>query len=68
MDDTGSDRSSETVKNKIGRVMGQYKEANERMNNTGDGLEGIEYANFQDYIVNSICKYYFAVFLQSVLL
>ena len=39
--------------------MGQYKEANERMNNTGDGLEGIEFSNFQDYIVNSICKYYF---------
>ena len=41
--------------------MGQYKEANERMNNTGDGLEGIEFANFQDYIVNNICKYYFAL-------
>jgi hypothetical protein len=39
--------------------MGQYKEANERMNNTGDGLEGIEFVNFQDYIVNNICKYYF---------
>lgn len=33
--------------------------ANERMNNTGSGLEGIEFANFQDYIVNDVCKYYF---------
>ena len=41
--------------------MSQYKEANERMNYTGDGLEGIEFENFQDYIVNSICKYYFVL-------
>ena len=61
MNHTGSDRSPESIKNKITKLMGQYKEANERMNNTGDGLEGIEFTNFQDYIVNNICKYYFVL-------
>jgi hypothetical protein len=57
--ENGSERSTESIKNKITRIMSQYKEANERMNNTGDGLEGIEYSNFQEYIVNNVCKYYF---------
>ena len=39
--------------------MSQYKEAHEKMKNTGSGLEGFHFANFQDYIVKNVCKYYF---------
>ena len=39
--------------------MASYKEASERMNMTGNGLEGLEHINFQDYIVKNICRYYF---------
>jgi hypothetical protein len=39
--------------------MASYKEANDRMNQTGAGLEGLDLTNFQEYIVNQVCKYYF---------
>ena len=55
----GSMRSADSIKTKIARIMASYKEANERLNATGSGLEGIEYTNFQEYVVNNICKYYY---------
>lgn len=58
-DENGSDRSSESIRSKIIRVMQSYKEASERMNMTGNGLEGIQYTSFQEYIVKSVCKYFF---------
>ena len=39
--------------------MVSYKEASERMNMTGNGLEGLEHSNFQEWVVNNICRYYF---------
>ena len=39
--------------------MASYKEANERMNRTGNGLEGLQYTSFQEYIVKNVCRYYF---------
>jgi hypothetical protein len=39
--------------------MASYKEATDRMNQTGAGLEGLDLTNFQEYIVNQVCKYYF---------
>ena len=39
--------------------MASYKEAAERMAQTGNGLQGLEYTSFQEYIVKNICRYYF---------
>ena len=39
--------------------MSSYKEAHEKMNNTGEGFNGIEMETFQTYIVKNVCKYYF---------
>ena len=39
--------------------MASYKEANERLLNTGSGIKGLAYTNFQELIVNTVCKYYF---------
>ena len=56
----GSMRSAESIRTKIIRVMASYKEAHERINNTGNGIHGFEKDNtFQEYIVRDICKYYF---------
>jgi hypothetical protein len=35
-----------------------YKEAKERIANTGAGLEGTEFKKFQDYIHAKVCKWY----------
>ena len=39
--------------------MSSYKEASERMAQTGNGLTGIEYTSFQEYVVKNVCRYYF---------
>ena len=39
--------------------MASYKEASERMAQTGNGLHGLEYTSFQEYIVKNVCRYYF---------
>ena len=39
-------RSAESINSKIGRVMASYKEANEKMNQSGGGLNGIKYTTF----------------------
>ena len=40
--------------------MASYKEAHERINNTGNGVHGFEKDNtFQEYIIRNVCKYYF---------
>ena len=52
-------RSAESIKTKIARVMASYKEANERLMNTGSGLNGLAYTTFQELIVNIVCKYYY---------
>ena len=45
--------------------MSSYKEANERLNQTGGGFDGIELTTFHEWIVKNVCKYYFE--LDSVL-
>ena len=52
-------RSADSIKTKIARVMASYKEANEKLNGSGRGLEGIDYTNFQEYVVTNICPFYF---------
>ena len=39
--------------------MASYKEASERMNRTGNGLEGFQFTSFQEYVVRNVCRYYF---------
>ena len=41
--------------------MASYKEAHEKMNNTGNGLgkHSLEFTTFQEFIVKNVCKYYF---------
>ena len=40
--------------------MSSYKEANERMNRTGNGItDPLKYSTFQDFIVENVCKHYF---------
>ena len=52
-------RSADSIKTKIARVMASYKEANERLLNTGSGIQGLAYTTFQELIVNTVCKYYY---------
>ena len=42
--------------------MSSYKEAKERMNRTGNGItDPLKHSNFQEYVVNNICKHYFVL-------
>ena len=45
--------------------MASYKEGNERMSQTGVGMDGIELSTYQQWVTNNVCKYYFE--LDSVL-
>ena len=56
---TGSDRSSEAIKNKINRIMASYKDGCDMVNQSGGGLEGLDESSFQQYIVNNVCKYFY---------
>ena len=55
----GSERSPESIKTKIVRLMSSYKEAHEKLHNTGNGLHGLEFSTFQEYIIKNVCKYYY---------
>jgi hypothetical protein len=61
----GSKRTSDSIKNKINRLMASYKEGNERMNQTGAGMDDGDLSTYQEWINNNVCKYYFE--LDSVL-
>ena len=39
--------------------MQSYKEANEKIGMSGNGLKGIQYTSFHEYIVRNVCKYYY---------
>ena len=39
--------------------MQSYKEASERIAQSGNGLNGFKHTTFQEYIVRDVCKYYF---------
>jgi hypothetical protein len=41
--------------------MASYKEGNEKLNNTGSGLTGLDLSTLQEYVVNNICKYYYVL-------
>ena len=42
--------------------MSSYKEANEKMGRTGNGItDPLKYSSFQEYIVNNVCKHYFVL-------
>jgi hypothetical protein len=56
--ENGSIRSPDAVRYKINFIVDTYKEAKERMENTGAGLEGTHFEKFQDYILAKVCKYY----------
>ena len=45
--------------------MAQYKDGNEKISQSGGGLEGFDRSNFHKYITRDVCKYYFI--LDSVL-
>ena len=55
----GSERTTDSIKNKIHRVMASYKEGHERLSQTGGGMDGIELTTFQEWVTTNICKYYF---------
>ena len=58
--ENGTDRSPDSIKSKIIRIMGTYKEASERMHRTGNGItDPLKYSSFQEYIVREVCRYYF---------
>ena len=48
---TGSDRSPDSIRSKIVRIMASYKEATERMAQTGNRMYGLEYTSYQEFIV-----------------
>ena len=45
--------------------MASYKEGNERMNQTGGGMDGPELSTLQEWVTKNVCRYYFE--LDSVL-
>ena len=45
--------------------MASYKEGNERLSQTGGGMDGIELSTYQQWVTKNVCKYYFE--LDSVL-
>jgi hypothetical protein len=51
-------RSPESIRTKIVRVMKMYKMAQDRFNGSGNGLEGIEYADFHDRVLKETCRFY----------
>ena len=57
----GSVRTSESVRTKIVRLLQSYKIASERMNRSGEGLDGFKNTSLQEYIVREVCKYYFVL-------
>jgi hypothetical protein len=54
----GMYRSPESIRTKIVRVMKMYKMAQDRFNGSGNGLEGIEYADFHDRVLKETCRFY----------
>jgi hypothetical protein len=55
----GSIRSPETVRNKISRILQTFNKASEKMEGSGRGLTGITHLNYQQHIIDDICRYYF---------
>ena len=45
--------------------MASYKEGNERLSQTGGGMDDIELSTYQQWVTKNVCKYYFE--LDSVL-
>ena len=39
--------------------MASYKQANERMGQTGGGMDGPELITYQEWVTKNVCKYYF---------
>jgi hypothetical protein len=52
------ERSPESIRTKIVRVMKSYKKANDRFNGSGHGLEGIDYANYHEKVLKETCRFY----------
>ena len=63
--DIGVTRGPVLVKNKIEHLIRSYKNANEIVLSSGEGLEDDEYESFMDMIHKRHCKWYYA--LDSVL-
>jgi hypothetical protein len=57
----GSIRTPDSVRTKIVRILQGYKKAHDHLTNTGAGLHGIAFSNYQDSVVNRHCPYYFAL-------
>jgi hypothetical protein len=55
----GSIRTPESVRTKIVRILQSYKTAKDYITNTGSGLTGISFSNYQDKVVSKYCRYYF---------
>jgi hypothetical protein len=54
----GSIRSPESIRTKINRLITSYKDAEDRLNGTGAGMEGIELSTFQEEVCNTTCRFY----------
>ena len=39
--------------------MASYKEGNERLSQTGGGMDGPELITYQEWVTKNVCKYYF---------
>jgi hypothetical protein len=55
----GSIHTPESIRNKISKLIETFHKAFERMEGTGRGTKGVEHANFQNYVVTNVCRYYF---------
>jgi hypothetical protein len=54
----GVDRTVDSIRTKIKRVLDSYYKASDRMRDTGAGLDGSQYTTFHEMIKNTVCKYY----------
>jgi hypothetical protein len=52
------DRTPESIRTKIVRVMQSYKKAQDRFNTSGNGLEGIEESDFHSKVLKETCRFY----------
>jgi hypothetical protein len=54
----GVDRTTDSIRTKIQRVLDSYFKASDRLRDTGAGLDGSAYSTFHEMVKSTICRYY----------
>jgi hypothetical protein len=54
----GSDRTVDSIRNKISRILDIYYKAGDRLRDTGAGLYGTEFTTFRQSVIKNHCRFY----------